>query len=81
MKQELLSFALLVLLLSVVLILAVCQPQEHGHETVTDTDDSYSVKKNMSAVSPVGAVVGAFVLPHGGIAFDPKHFNTTVTTW
>ncbi|XP_078689939.1 uncharacterized protein LOC144921127 isoform X1 [Branchiostoma floridae x Branchiostoma belcheri] len=27
-----------------------------------------------------GKVVGAFVLPHGGIALDPSHFNTTNQT-
>ncbi|XP_033634982.1 protein TTE1956-like [Asterias rubens] len=88
MKQEHSSIAilLLLLLLSLVVTLTACQQQDqHGHNTVTDTDDdshdSYSVKNNMSAVkSSVGAVVGAFVLPHGGIAFNPKHFNTTNKT-
>ena len=33
-----------------------------------------------ATASPAGEIVGAFVLPHGGIAFDPKDFNTTNKT-
>lgn len=27
-----------------------------------------------------GKVIGAYVLPHGGLALDPKNFNTTNST-
>ncbi|XP_022096623.1 uncharacterized protein LOC110982489 [Acanthaster planci] len=35
---------------------------------------------NQPSAASSGEIVGAFVLPHGGIAFDPTHFNTSNRT-
>ncbi|XP_038073874.1 uncharacterized protein LOC119741974 [Patiria miniata] len=39
-----------------------------------------SIAFNKSLAMSSGEIVGAFVLPHGGIAFDPSHFNTSNQT-